>query len=322
MTRCVTRVDSAATFNADATIKEVYEKAYGKTIGIMDVAAGGTATYKTGCSVVVVATDSRRASMKVQYSAIVSDASGVNQTAASKGVTDTDSFVSNVNSCIYGSVSAISADDITSVSPATIGATTGSDGRNYNLHLAAHTKGSNGKQTYWSCLGFQPIEQSIIWTDEASLIVQAPSELMRGQMIRMPFLTPNQTEFVVSVGQSSTIYVLYGEGTGSGGMENLLPAAGFTPISERIWLEHASTSSNYSLAIMQTDAGWGMITLPRTTTENAVLSIVIAWDDMQTGGSNVSSSGFGTAPMYSGSGSGSGSDTAPMYSGSGSGSYE
>merc|ERR1712166_488516 len=122
-----------------------------------------------------------------------------------------------------------------------------------------------------------------------------------------------QTEFVVSVGQSSTIYVLYGEGTGSGGMENLLPAAGFPPISERIWLEYASTSSNYSLAIMQMEVRWGMITLPRTTTENAVLSIVIAWDDMQHSGGSGFGSGSDTTPMdqYSGgSGSGSGSDDA------------
>merc|ERR1712166_1630733 len=121
-----------------------------------------------------------------------------------------------------------------------------------------------------------------------------------------------QTEFVVSVGQSSTIYVLYGEGTGSGGMENLLPAAGFTPIRERIWLEYASTSSNYSLAIMQMEVG-SRITLPRTTTENAVLSIVIAWDDMQHSGGSGFGSGSDTTPMdqYSGgSGSGSGSGTA------------
>ena len=119
-------VDSAAGFNAEATVKDAYEKGYGKTIGLMDEAANGAVTYKTGCSVAAVATDSRRVSMNVRYSSVVSDASGVNQITASQGVTDTNSFVSNVNSVIssdptYSSISALSANDVTSVASATSG---------------------------------------------------------------------------------------------------------------------------------------------------------------------------------------------------------
>ena len=119
-------VDSAATFNADPNVKNAYEKGYGTTIGLTETATNGAVTYKTGCSVDALAQDSRRASMKVQYSSVVSVASGVNQITASQGVTDTSSFVSNVNSVIssdptYSSVSALSANDVTSVASATSG---------------------------------------------------------------------------------------------------------------------------------------------------------------------------------------------------------
>lgn len=118
-------MDSAATFNAETEVNDAYEKGYGKTIGIMDQATDGTVTYKTGCSVAAFAADSRRESMTIQYSSVISDASGVDQVTASQGVTDTSSFASNVNSVIssdptaYSSVSTVSASDITSVATAT-----------------------------------------------------------------------------------------------------------------------------------------------------------------------------------------------------------
>ena len=117
-------MDSAATFNNQTALKDVYQKGYAKTLNLTYAAADGDVTYKTGCSVAAVAADSRRASMKVQYSSVVSDASGVDTTAASQGVTDASSFVSNVNSVIssdqtaYSSVSTVSANDITSVASA------------------------------------------------------------------------------------------------------------------------------------------------------------------------------------------------------------
>merc|ERR1712086_691615 len=118
-------VDSAATFNAEPNVKSAYEKGYGSQIFITDTASDGSITYKTGCSVDAYAADARRAAMNVQYSSVVSDASGVDTTTASNGVTDTASFATAVATVVasdttaYGSVTAPSASDITSVSTPT-----------------------------------------------------------------------------------------------------------------------------------------------------------------------------------------------------------
>merc|ERR1711865_1127251 len=118
-------VDSAATFNAEPNVKSAYEKGYGSQIFITDTASDGSITYKTGCSVDAYAADARRAAMNVQYSSVVSDASGVDTTTASNGVTDTASFSTAVATVVasdtatYSSVTAPSASDITSVSTTT-----------------------------------------------------------------------------------------------------------------------------------------------------------------------------------------------------------
>merc|ERR1712086_67732 len=118
-------VDSAATFNAEPNVKSAYEKGYGSQIFITDTASDGSITYKTGCSVDAYAADARRAAMNVQYSSVVSDASGVDTTTASNGVTDTASFATAVATVVasdtvtYSSVTAPSASDITSVSTPT-----------------------------------------------------------------------------------------------------------------------------------------------------------------------------------------------------------
>jgi hypothetical protein len=118
-------VDSAATFNAEPNVKSAYEKGYGSQIGVTDTASDGAVTYKAGCSVDAYAADARRAAMNVQYSSVVSDASGVDATTASNGVTDTSAFASAVATVVasdtttYSSVTAPSASDITSAAPAT-----------------------------------------------------------------------------------------------------------------------------------------------------------------------------------------------------------
>ena len=116
-------VDSAATFNAEPNVKSAYEKAYGSVIGITETDSTTNAvTYKIGCSVDAYAADARRAAMNVQYSSVVSDASGVDTTTASSGVTDTASFATAVATVVAsdtttsGSVTPPSASDITSVS--------------------------------------------------------------------------------------------------------------------------------------------------------------------------------------------------------------
>ena len=122
----VLSVDSAATFNAEPNVKSAYEKGYGSQIGVTDTASNGAVTYKTGCSVDAFAADAtRRAAMNVQYSSVVSDASGVDTTTASNGVTDTSAFATAVATVVasdtttYASVTAPSASDITSVGTAT-----------------------------------------------------------------------------------------------------------------------------------------------------------------------------------------------------------
>merc|ERR1711865_852293 len=114
-------VDSAATFNAEPNVKSAYEKGYGSQIGITDTDSTTNAiTYKTGCSVDAYAADARRAAMNVQYSSVVSDASGVDTTTASNGVTDTASFATAVATVVasdtttYSSVTAPSASDVQS----------------------------------------------------------------------------------------------------------------------------------------------------------------------------------------------------------------
>merc|ERR1712086_90188 len=104
-------VDSAATFNAEPNVKSAYEKGYGSVILITDTASDGSITYKDGCSVDAFAADSRRAAMNVQYSSVVSDASGVDTTVASAGITDASAFVS--------AVAAVVASDTTTYSSVT-----------------------------------------------------------------------------------------------------------------------------------------------------------------------------------------------------------
>merc|ERR1711865_543276 len=118
-------VDSAATFNAEPNVKSAYEKGYGSQIFITDTASDGSITYKTGCSVDAYAADARRAAMNVQYSSVVSDASGVDTTTASSGVTDTSAFATAVATVVasdtvtYSAVTAPSASDVQSVSTPT-----------------------------------------------------------------------------------------------------------------------------------------------------------------------------------------------------------
>merc|ERR1712166_1109494 len=118
-------VDSAATFNAEPNVKSAYEKGYGSQIFITDTASDGSITYKTGCSVDAYAADARRAAMNVQYSSVVSDASGVDTTTASNGVTNTASFATAVATVVasdtvtYSAVTAPSASDVQSVSTPT-----------------------------------------------------------------------------------------------------------------------------------------------------------------------------------------------------------
>merc|ERR1712028_216619 len=79
---------------------------------------------KIGCSVNAYAADARRAAMSVQYSSVVSDASGVDTTVASAGITDATALVTAVNTVIasdtttYASVTVVTASDITSVGTA------------------------------------------------------------------------------------------------------------------------------------------------------------------------------------------------------------
>merc|ERR1712166_1012710 len=119
-------VDSAATFNAEPNVKSAYEKGYGSQIGLTETDSTTNAiTYKTGCSVDAYAADARRAAMNVQYSSVVSDASGVDTTTASNGVTDTASFATAVATVVasdtvtYSAVTAPSASDVQSVSTPT-----------------------------------------------------------------------------------------------------------------------------------------------------------------------------------------------------------
>merc|ERR1711865_250981 len=118
-------VDSAATFNAEPNVKSAYEKGYGSQIFITDTASDGSITYKTGCSVDAYAADARRAAMNVQYSSVVSDASGGDTTTASNGVTDTSAFATAVATVVasdtvtYSAVTAPSASDVQSVSTPT-----------------------------------------------------------------------------------------------------------------------------------------------------------------------------------------------------------
>merc|ERR1712086_424991 len=118
-------VDSAATFNAEPNVKSAYEKGYGSVILITDTASDGSITYKTGCSVDAYAADTRRAAMNVQYSSVVSDASGVDTTTTSAGITDASAFVTAVAAVVasdttaYSSVTAPSASDITTITTAT-----------------------------------------------------------------------------------------------------------------------------------------------------------------------------------------------------------
>merc|ERR1711865_398438 len=118
-------VDSAAAFNAEPNVKSAYEKGYGSQILITDTASDGSITYKTGCSVDAYAADARRAAMNVQYSSVVSDASGVDTTTASNGVTNTASFATAVATVVasdtvtYSAVTAPSASDVQSVSTPT-----------------------------------------------------------------------------------------------------------------------------------------------------------------------------------------------------------
>jgi len=135
-------VDSAATFNAEPTVKDAYEKGYGSQIGITDTSTDGSVTYKSGCSVDAYAADTRRAAMNVQYSSVVSDASGVDTTTASAGITDASAFVSAVAAVVasdtttYSSVTAPSASDVQSVSTTTSVSISGG--------TAAPTSGSSG----------------------------------------------------------------------------------------------------------------------------------------------------------------------------------
>merc|ERR1711865_976456 len=94
-------VDSAATFNAEPNVKSAYEKGYGSVILITDTASDGSISYKTGCSVDAYAADTRRAAMNVQYSSVVSDASGVDTTTASAGITDASAFVTAVAAVVH-----------------------------------------------------------------------------------------------------------------------------------------------------------------------------------------------------------------------------
>merc|ERR1712166_1667446 len=119
-------VDSAATFNAEPNVKSAYEKGYGSQIGLTETDSTTNAiTYKTGCSVDAYAADARRAAMNVQYSSVVSDASGVDTTTASNGVTSTASFATAVATVVasdtvtYSAVTAPSASDVQSVSTPT-----------------------------------------------------------------------------------------------------------------------------------------------------------------------------------------------------------
>merc|ERR1712153_88780 len=136
-------VDSAATFNAEPNVKSAYEKGYGSQIGLTETDSTTNAiTYKTGCSVDAYAADARRAAMNVQYSSVVSDASGVDTTTASNGVTDTASFATAVATVVasdtttYSSVTAPSASDVQSVSTTTSVSISGG--------TAAPTSGSSG----------------------------------------------------------------------------------------------------------------------------------------------------------------------------------
>ena len=122
-TLAVDSVDSAATFNAEPTVKDAYEKGYGVNIGVT-VTVSGVISYKTGCSVNAFAADVRRNAMNVQYNSVVSVESGVDPAAASQGVTDTSAFataVANVlasDTTTYSSVTPPSASDMTSVGTA------------------------------------------------------------------------------------------------------------------------------------------------------------------------------------------------------------
>jgi hypothetical protein len=135
-------VDSAATFNAEPNVKSAYEKGYGSVILITDTSSDGSITYKAGCSVDAYAADTRRAAMNVQYSSVVSDASGVDTTVASAGITDASAFVSAVAAVVasdtttYSSVTAPSASDITTITAATSVSISGG--------TAAPTSGSSG----------------------------------------------------------------------------------------------------------------------------------------------------------------------------------
>jgi len=125
ITQTIPGVESPSAFNNEPTIKAMYQTGYAKSIGITDTATDGTISYKTGCSVDAFASSVRRAEMKVKYSSVVSDASGVDTTVASQGVTDTSSFVAAVaavkaaDPTAYASVTAPTTNDIASIAAAT-----------------------------------------------------------------------------------------------------------------------------------------------------------------------------------------------------------
>ena len=106
---------------------DAYARGYGKTIGITLQNATGTTVYKTDCAVSVIASSRRvdQAELKLQYTAVVSDESGVDQQRASQGVTNDDitSFVNNVNNIVqaheYSSVQTLSASQISYVGTST-----------------------------------------------------------------------------------------------------------------------------------------------------------------------------------------------------------
>jgi hypothetical protein len=95
-------MDSAAAFNAQAATKDAYEK------GLADEGTDSVVVYKSGCSLSAYGSDSRRASLQIQFTGIVSDASGADQTIASAGVTDTNVFASNINTVIASDAAAYS----------------------------------------------------------------------------------------------------------------------------------------------------------------------------------------------------------------------
>jgi len=107
---------SITEFNNPA-VKEVYEVAYGLTLGIYDAT---TQAYKTGCSVASTAAANRRAGITVSYAATVSHAETTAAESASTALASNPAAFTNQVSAAQTHVAATSTHDTSALSTMTV----------------------------------------------------------------------------------------------------------------------------------------------------------------------------------------------------------